>query len=534
MIEYELRKGFIKFNIMAFFALLGSVIIKLSNENGANFKSAGRKLIPYGIGTICLILYRVFYLVDFTYISFTRNLGMTILLVMGIFLIQGINKKDKYEFYFWDVLKAGLIGICYSTILFLGISFFISILRLLFEIQVDTKYYVYSFYISFILVFNYITLSKMPEVDEKYNKREHSKVLMALMRFILIPLSYIYTVILYMYFLKVSTDMIIPKGIIAHLIIWYSVISIAIIFITRNYDGNKSISKFNTLLPKFNLPLLIILFFALYLRINEYGFTENRYYVLLVSIWIFISMFFYSFKGNKSNIVVVFILWVFVLLSQVGPISAYNISRISQEKRFNRVLVESNILQGNDIVKNSYATEKQQKEISNILYYFDTKHSLDDIKILPEGFSLNNMYFYFGFKYDPDTAFRIWSTDRYYFNASRENKIIDVAGYSNYIELNSSVETELESKDFKVKLNMHDLELEFQVDEKIKLVSLERDLNDIYENIKANNTTNLKKNSKIKIDNVEINIIYKDVNAWIDEDGVHLNSIDLILLSNSL
>ena len=95
------------------------------------------------------------------------------------------------------------------------------------------------------------------------------------------------------------------------------------------------------------------------------------------------------------------------------------------------------MISGDNIVKNPDISSEDQREISNILNYFDNYHNLDDVKILTDDFKTEDMEEIFGFKYNPN----IWgvpSNERYfYYGAQTMDNPIDIVGYDYYIQINS-------------------------------------------------------------------------------------------------
>ena len=50
--------------------------------------------------------------------------------------------------------------------------------------------------------------------------------------------------------------------------------------------------------PKAILPLIVMMFISIGIRINAYGLTENRYYVVALGIWAFLVMIYFAFGKN--------------------------------------------------------------------------------------------------------------------------------------------------------------------------------------------------------------------------------------------
>jgi len=60
------------------------------------------------------------------------------------------------------------------------------------------------------------------------------------------------------------------------------------------------INKFNPWFYNLLLPLVVLLFIAIFRRIRDYGITENRYFVLIIAIWILAMVLFLLLSKKKQ------------------------------------------------------------------------------------------------------------------------------------------------------------------------------------------------------------------------------------------
>ena len=82
------------------------------------------------------------------------------------------------------------------------------------------------------------------------------------------------------------------------------------------------------------VPLLGLLFWAILYRVNLYGFTHERYYVLLLSIWLTVVVAYFIINKQPKIKFIPISMCLFGLLSIAGPQSADSISKNSQLSRF--------------------------------------------------------------------------------------------------------------------------------------------------------------------------------------------------------
>lgn len=166
------------------------------------------------------------------------------------------------------------------------------------------------------------------------------KLFNVLLNYVLSPALLIYAVILYLYFIKVAVLWSLPKGAIAYIVV--SFISATFIlkgcqpFLKkRYYDWFYRYSSWAA------LPALIMYWVGTFYRINQYGYTEARVYLVAVGVVLtgVVLLFFFKRTGRYLYAAV---LAIFLLsaVTYVPGITAKDIERISQEKRGNYPIKE--------------------------------------------------------------------------------------------------------------------------------------------------------------------------------------------------
>lgn len=120
-----------------------------------------------------------------------------------------------------------------------------------------------------------------------------------LINYILTPSLFIYGIILYGYFTKVIILWELPKGVISITAILFLSIGI-IVKASRELTDKKILNWFFKYIGYISIPALIMLWVGSSYRVWEYGFTENRIYlmisVVVLTIWNFAQMW------NKTNV----------------------------------------------------------------------------------------------------------------------------------------------------------------------------------------------------------------------------------------
>lgn len=435
--------------------------------------------IFYGLELLFLFFYYYFLLDQINNVSIIRYAGIWMFLIINFFYMARLGLREAYEKYVIHVFSQIFLTALYSLVLLWGIFFILFTIDQLFDINIKWNYYYYVFLIIAQIFAVAFLLSKLPKPFESFNEKTYSRSLQILLSYIVIPLITIYTLILYIYFGKILVQWDWPKGLVSHLVLWYSAISVGVIFlITPVLEEDKICRQFKTLFPKLILPILLMMFTSIGLRINEYGITENRYFVLALGIWVTAMMLYISIKGTKRNIVIPITLSLIILNSAFGPLSSFAISKYSQNKRFQNILENNNMILNNKIVINPNLETDTKKEISNILTYFEDSHSLEDVKFLEIGFGLHNMNEVFGFKHIP---LYNYDFDQYfYFSRDVAMEILELEGFDYLVELENSWE--------EVKTNINNIEIK-------------QEKNGVL-NIKENGKTIFKKDLKYIIEDI--------------------------------
>lgn len=207
-------------------------------------------------------------------------------------------------------------------------------------------------------------------------KREYSKSIYTenrffsfLVRYVATPFIYIYFIILYAYSIKVLANFSDwPKGVISWMVIGFSSFGYLIYIFSKAYESkSKIITLFRKYFAFFVLPQVCMLFYAIYLRINQYDLTMNRYFVVVFGIWLtIISLYFIILKSRSLSFIPASLL-VIILIISIGPWSVYSLPLTRQYNRLIANLEKVHILQNWVVVPLSSAKEIS-KELSNEIY----------------------------------------------------------------------------------------------------------------------------------------------------------------------
>ena len=298
------------------------------------------------------------------------NITATILIFYVLFyLIPIVYRNENREKYLQSVVGNQIITIGFALVLFLGLSAIVGTIDVLLINLPNTIYFdnfVFSASVFGVIFF----VSRLKEKDESLENYVLPKIVEILICYILIPLILIYTAILYLYFAKIIFTLKMPKGVVSHLVLWYTAFSLFIIIMVTPITFKNKFAKFyKKFFPMISVPLILLALFSINERIFQYGITENRYLVVILVIWLLFNMILYIVKNDVKWVLISYIFAI--LIAVFSPFNLVTVSINSQNKRLERLLIKNGIIQNGKITnKNDKVSIKSKNEIMSVIDYF--------------------------------------------------------------------------------------------------------------------------------------------------------------------
>ena len=205
-------------------------------------------------------------------VATTRYLALSSALYLGFIIIPYCYRKPYFENYLVNLVLRFLTTYLYSAVLYLGIAAMLFTIHKLFGAEINSRVYTDIWLVVAGIFAPTFFLAELPESGREFETTGYPKVLRVLLLYIMMPIILAYTVILYLYFAKIILTWQWPSGIVANLVLWYSLITTAVIFATYPLrESNRWASQFGRAMPKLILPLLLMMFMAMGIRIKAYG-----------------------------------------------------------------------------------------------------------------------------------------------------------------------------------------------------------------------------------------------------------------------
>jgi hypothetical protein len=140
--------------------------------------------------------------------------------------------------------------------------------------------------------------------------------------------------------------------------------------------GNRGVEVFDRYFYPSLFAPLILLIVGITERVSAYGITENRYAVMLLTLWLTLTTLYFIFGKEKWFKIIPLQLSLLFLLSSFGPWGVEAISQKSQLTRLEKLLTKNEILVNGEIVKAiSPIPHEDSKNISSIMGYLVNNHN---------------------------------------------------------------------------------------------------------------------------------------------------------------
>jgi len=367
---------------------------------------------------------------------------------------------------FWNFNKTLflriLLSVLYSGVLYLGIALAILAFDQLFNMNVNAKVYPQLWFLLAGIFNTWFFLSGIPSnFEELEQDTDYPFGLKVFTQYVLLPLVTIYLGILYLYIMKIIVNWELPKGWVSYLVLGFSIagiLSLLLVYPLQNSQKETWIKIYARWFYIALFPLIILLFVAIWTRISDYGITENRYFILLVALWL-AGISIYLLVTKLVNIKMIPItLSLIALLSSFGPWGAFYVSQKSQLNRLEKFLNENNMIKnGKVIAAKNNVTDSVKGEISSIVNYLIDVHGNNSLQPLfsqnLDSISKKNESRYIspsvmnllGITYN-GYSYVAGSITNYYFSKDNSNhSAIDVSEYQYYVscyiryEMNDSI-----------------------------------------------------------------------------------------------
>lgn len=306
------------------------------------------------------------------------NISLHLLVSFAAFLSNKYDQDDFWEFNKQLFLRI-LTAVLYSFVLYGGLALALLAIKELFKVSFDSKIFAYLFFIIAGIFNSLFFLNGVPALknNEKSLQLNYPNGLKNFTQYILLPLISLYLVILIGYEAKILITLSLPIGWVSYLVLVFAIfgiLSFLLVYPIVLNDGNLWMRTFNQWFYYLLIPLLGLLFWAIAYRISLYGVTHERYYVVLLSIWLAIVVAYFLIKKDPKIKFIPVSLCLAGLLSLVGPQSANAIAKNSQLARYTTYIKKTT---------NEKLNFEQEKDLSSIVDFLEQNYGAKAL-LIPE------------------------------------------------------------------------------------------------------------------------------------------------------
>ncbi|WP_052252153.1 DUF4153 domain-containing protein [Kaistella solincola] len=360
----------------------------------------GRELVLQLIGILVLVV--IYFILparekDFTEVYAFVLIPVFLLSHLLVSFVAFIGKNKELNFWQYNknlFINTFLTGI-FTGVLTGGVLLAILAVDQLFDFNFDQRYYgyIFTFFSIFGSCFIFLLFN---EKGLQYLERngDYPLVLKFFTQYILIPLLIIYAIILYFYSAKILINWELPRGWVSYLILAYSVVGIFAILLVHPLKENSAkswVKMFSKIFYYTLIPLIILLFTAIFTRILEYGYTEPRYFVLIIALWLTSVVFYFIFISRPTIKFVPISLFAFGLFALIFPyFNAFSTAKRSQKSELTKILTENKLVDTKTIDFSSKVKSDVADEIANKIKFLVVRKEIKYVlPLLPANLQKN-------------------------------------------------------------------------------------------------------------------------------------------------
>jgi hypothetical protein len=353
---------------------------------------------------------------------------------------------------FWHYNKSlflrFLLAALYSAVLYIGLTIALAAADHLFGMDVKPERYMQLWVLMAGLANTWIFLAGVPEkLTNMGTVEDYPKGLAVFAQYVLLPLVALYFVILIAYEGKIIVEWNWPRGWVSQLVLWYAVVGILSLLLLhplREKADKRWVQVFSRWFFRALIPLIVMLFLAIYIRIAEYGWTEPRYLVVAMAVGLAVVLLYFLFSKAKDIRLIPLVLAVIALVSAFGPWGAFAVSRSDQQDRLQTLLVENELYADGALIEaTAEPSFDARKEMSSVVSYllanhgvgtFDQWLSAEALGPIADSASYKRdemLTDAFGFRYVSE-----WQTpdEREYVTLTASRDVLDIEGFTYLVD----------------------------------------------------------------------------------------------------
>jgi hypothetical protein len=311
------------------------------------------------------------------------NVGLHLLVAFLPFATVG--RQNAFWQYNKGLFLRFLQSALYSVIIFGGLSIALVAIDKLLGASIDEIVYPRMWFVIALLFNTWMFVGGIPDDVRGLETVSHyPRGLKVISQYVLIPLVIIYLTILTIYLFKVVITTEWPSGWIGYLVSSVAVVGMLALLLVWPVSAraeNRWVATYTRWFFIFMIPAIVMLLLAIYKRIDQYGVTENRYFLAVLAVWLAAIALYFIFSRKRNIKLIPATLCLVAFVTSFGPWGAYSVSRKSQMGRLGALLQKNEILDEGAVRKApGDVSPEDAREISAITFYMVEHHGLESLE----------------------------------------------------------------------------------------------------------------------------------------------------------
>ena len=371
----------IKIILCSYIAFLGFLATRVFVETRASNKYS---LLLFLIPLVISIVYYFSLPADLQSNSYSPVFRFICLSFIGHLIISTAPFTQQYNnASFWDFNKAlfvnFFIATFYALVLYAGLCIALVSINYLFDYHIKSTIYADVAIAVFGLFLTHQFFVRFPSFPPVTQRAPISPLFSIFINYILIPLMCLYFLIAYGFMIKLLVDGAWPNGWVSSLVVGFIVAGTIVYLLNYGLSGKSVIlSRIYNVGFKYSLiPLAILLLFAVFRRISDYGLTEERYLLIFIGIWSIITALYFIFFKKSAIVFIPLSLAFFAFILMLG---AERMSISNQKERLLQNLeLSGHLANGKLDLTSTIEDPGQIRAISNSINYLESRGRLSSI-----------------------------------------------------------------------------------------------------------------------------------------------------------
>lgn len=273
------------------------------------------------------------------WITSTEYIIALLICPLAVILSDWIKENKRFAEriirYLVDWVAAGLLAL----VAYLLVNAIVYSFGYIFDLHIPSKFSFYAFLSASILLtpLCFLTFNRQSEQTPDRPIPGNS-FLDILARYVLTPAAWIYTVILYLYFVRIAITWSLPRGGIAYLVFGF-ILFATILKALQPLLQKQPCKWFYERFSLISLPALIMFWIGVGYRINQYGLTEDRIYLIVCGVIMTLTIgLFFSHRWGRYLYATLSAVVLLALVTYIPGIRAGQLGLLSQNLRAERLI----------------------------------------------------------------------------------------------------------------------------------------------------------------------------------------------------